>query len=48
MTDIQEQDIAEQIDRDVTSNSGLLALVLCLPATVGLAAAGVAALLGAF
>jgi hypothetical protein len=47
MTDSQDKDIAEQIDREVTSKDGLLALVLCLSATVGLAAAGVASLVGA-
>jgi hypothetical protein len=50
MTDIHEKDIADQIDREVTSPDGLMlmALVLCLSVTVGLAAAGVATLLGAF
>jgi hypothetical protein len=47
MTDIREKDIADQIDREVASKDGLLALVICLSATVGLAAAGVASLLGA-
>lgn len=47
MTDSQDKDIADQIDREVTSKDGLLALVLCLSATVGLAAAGVASLFGA-
>jgi hypothetical protein len=47
MTDIREKDIADQIDRDVESKDGLLALVLCLSVTVGLAAAGVVSLLGA-
>ena len=47
MTDIPEKDIADQIDREIASKEGLLALVLCLSATVGLAAAGVATLLGA-
>ena len=48
MTDIHDKDIADQIDREVASKDGLLALVLCLSATVGLAAAGVVTLLGAF
>jgi hypothetical protein len=47
MTDLHEKDIADQIDREIASNDGLLALVLCLSMTVGLAAAGVASLLGA-
>ena len=48
MTHIHEEDIANQVDREVASTDGLLALVLCLSTTVGLAAAGVVALLGAF
>lgn len=48
MTDIHEKDIANEIDREAMSKDGLLALVLCLSATIGLAAAGVATLLGAF
>jgi hypothetical protein len=48
MTDIHERDILDQIDREVSSSDGLMALVLCLSVTLGLAAAGVAALLGAF
>jgi hypothetical protein len=47
MTDNPERDIADQIEREVASKNGLLALVLCLSVTVGLAAAGVATLLGA-
>jgi hypothetical protein len=47
MTDIQEKDIAGQIEEEAVSNDGLLPLVLCLSATVALAAAGVAALFGA-
>ena len=48
MTDLHEENIADQIDREVASKDGLLALVICLSATVGLAAAGVVALMGAF
>jgi hypothetical protein len=48
MTDIREKDIVDQIDREVAAKDGLLALVLCLSATVGLAAAGVVSLLGTF
>jgi hypothetical protein len=47
MTDNRERDIADQIDREIASKDGLLALVICLSATLGLAAAGVASLLGA-
>lgn len=46
MTDTHEKDIADQIDREVAAKEGLLALVVCLSVTVGLAAAGVLALLG--
>lgn len=46
MIDIPEKDSADQIEREVASEDGLWALVLCLSATVGLAVAGVAALLG--
>jgi hypothetical protein len=48
MTDIQEKDIAAQIEEEAVSNDGLLPLVLCLSATVALAAVGVATLFGAF
>lgn len=48
MTDIHEKDIADQIDREVSSSDGLMALVLCFSVTLGLAAVGVANLLGAF
>ena len=48
MTDIHEEDAADQIEQDALSNEGLLPLVLCLSATVALAAVGVAALFGAF
>ncbi|HEX5007133.1 MAG TPA: hypothetical protein VFV70_08475 [Hyphomonadaceae bacterium] len=47
MTDRQDEDIADQIDKEVVSSEGLLPLVVCLSVTVGLAAAGVATLLGA-
>ena len=47
MTDIHEQELAEQIDREVASSDGLMALVLCLSVTAGLVVAGVAALFGA-
>jgi hypothetical protein len=48
MTDIHEKDIADQIDREVASSDGLLALVLCLAVAAGLAVAGVGSLLGVF
>ena len=48
MTDIHEKELADQIDREVASSDGLMALVLCLSVTAGLLVAGVAALLGAF
>jgi hypothetical protein len=47
MTDIHEKELADQIDREVASSDGLMALVLCLSVTAGLLVAGVAALLGA-
>jgi len=48
MTDIHEQEIADQIDREVASSDGLLALVLCLAVAAGLVVAGAASLFGAF
>lgn len=47
MTDIHDKDISDQLDRDVESPDGLLALLVCLSVTVGLALAAVADLLGA-
>ncbi len=47
MTDIHEEDLAEEIDRDLDAGDGLLPLVVCLSATVGLALAAVADLFGA-
>jgi hypothetical protein len=47
MTDIHEKDLANEIDRDIDSGHGMLALLVCLSVTVGLALAGVADLLGA-
>jgi len=46
MTDIHEQEIADEIDREIASTDGLLALVLCLSAAAGLVVAGVVSLLG--
>jgi hypothetical protein len=48
MTDIHEKELADQIDREVASSDGLMALVLCLSVAAGLVVAGVAALWGAF
>jgi hypothetical protein len=47
MTDIHEKEIVDQIDREIASSDGLLALVLCLSVTAGLVVAGVASLVGA-
>jgi hypothetical protein len=47
MTDIHEKDIADQIDREIASSDGLLALVLCLSIVAGLIVAGVASLFSA-
>ncbi len=47
MTDIHDKNIAEEIDQDIDSGHGLLALLVCLSVTAGLALAGVADLLGA-
>lgn len=48
MTDIHEKEIADQIDREIASSDGLLALVLCLSVAAGLVVAGVASLIGTF
>jgi hypothetical protein len=48
MTDIHERELAEQIDREVASSDGLMALVLCLSVTAGLVVAGAVALFNAF
>lgn len=40
MTDINERELAEQIDRDVSNKGGLVALVLCLCVAGGLLLAG--------
>jgi hypothetical protein len=45
MTDIHEKVLADQIDREIHAPDGLLALVVCLSITVGLAVAGVVTLL---
>lgn len=44
MTNINEQELAEQIDRDVADRGGLIALVLCLCVAGGLLFAGAIAL----
>ena len=46
MTDMHEQELADEIDREVSDRSGLWALVICLMAAGGLVVAGSAALLG--
>ena len=46
MTDIREREIAEQIDREIASTDGLMALVLCLSVAAGLVVAGFVSLLG--
>lgn len=40
MTDINEQELADQIDREVSNKGGLVALVLCLIVAGGLLIAG--------
>jgi hypothetical protein len=47
MTDLHERQLVDQIDREVTSSHGLVALVLCLSLAVGLAIAGGLSILGA-
>lgn len=47
MTDIREKEIADQIDREIASSDGLVALVLCLAVAAGLAVAGVASFVSA-
>ncbi|HVY88714.1 MAG TPA: hypothetical protein VG942_07590 [Hyphomonadaceae bacterium] len=46
MTDLQEKEIIDQIDREVASSDGLIALVLCLSMAVGLLVASGLALMG--
>lgn len=48
MTDIHEKELVEQIDREIASSDGLLALVLCLSVAAGLSVAVVASFFGAF
>lgn len=47
MTDIHEKEIADQIDREIASSDGLLALVLCLSVSAVLVVASAASLIGA-
>lgn len=47
MTEVHEKEIADQIDRELRSTDSLIALVVCLSVTVGLAIASVASLIGA-
>ena len=47
MTDMHERQLVDQIDREITSSNGLVALVLCLSMAAGLAIAGGLSMLGA-
>jgi hypothetical protein len=47
MTDIDEKEIADQIDREVAAAGELLSLVLCLAGVAGLVVVGVAAMISA-
>lgn len=40
MTEIQEKELVEQIERDVANRGGLVALVLCMSVAGGLLIAG--------
>lgn len=46
MTDLHEQEIADQIDREIVRRDGLLGLVVCLSATVGLVIASILTFVG--
>lgn len=45
MTDIQEKELADQIDREVSNRGGLVALLLCLCVAGALLVAGAMAML---
>ena len=47
MTDMHEQEIADEIDREISRRDGMLGLVVCLSATVGLVIASVLTFVGA-
>lgn len=47
MTDLNEEDIVRQIDRDVSDKGSLVALVFCLLTVVALVVAGTSAFLNA-
>ena len=47
MTDAHENEIADQIDREVRATEGLIALVVCLSVTAGLVVAGTITFIGA-
>lgn len=47
MTDVNEKELADQIDREVSDRGGLIALVLCLSVAGGLLIAGAMALFSA-
>lgn len=40
MDEMNENDITRQIDREVSSNAGLIALVVCLAIIAGIVVAG--------
>lgn len=46
MTDLPEQELADEIDREIADRGGLWALVICLSVAGGLVVAGSMALLG--
>ncbi len=43
MTEVQEKELVEQIEREVTHRGGLIALVVCLSVAGGLLIAGLMA-----
>lgn len=47
MMNIEEEEIARQIDRDVSDKGSLVALVFCLLTVIGLLVAGTSAFLNA-
>lgn len=44
MTEVQEKELIEQIERDITDRGGLIALGVCLCVACGLLIAGLMAL----
>ena len=47
MTDIDEEEIAKQLDRDVSDKGSLVALVFCLLTVIALVIAGASTFLNA-